>query len=65
MKKIAAIQMTSTANIDENPHTARHYLTAAADAGASVVVLPEMFPLQGITDTQKFTIAESLGIVRN
>ena len=43
-KKIAAIQMTSVNNIDKNLATAAMLLAQAADEGACMAVLPEMFP---------------------
>lgn len=41
---VAAIQMCSSLSVDENLETARQLLTAAADRGADLAVLPEMFP---------------------
>jgi predicted amidohydrolase len=41
--KIALVQMPVTASKQENLQTARAYLARAADAGADLAVLPEMF----------------------
>ncbi len=46
--KIAAIQMCSSENVDENLQTAHRLIGEAAKQGAKLVALPEMFPL--ITD---------------
>jgi len=42
--KIASIQMTSCGNIQRNVECAENLLAQAAQLGASVAVLPEMFP---------------------
>ncbi|PJD90774.1 MAG: hypothetical protein CK424_08920 [Legionella sp.] len=47
MKKVAAIQMCSTSNIDENLTQAHLLLEQAAASGAVLAVLPEMFPKIG------------------
>ena len=41
--KLAAIQMTSGADVAENLAMARSYINEAALAGADLVVLPENF----------------------
>ncbi len=46
--KIAAIQMCSSENLDENLQTAHRLIGEAAELGAKLIALPEMFPL--ITD---------------
>jgi predicted amidohydrolase len=40
----AAVQMTSTADLADNLDQAAHWVAAAAEAGATVVGLPENFP---------------------
>jgi len=40
---VAAIQMVSSADVDENLTTARRLITAAAGQGAELVLLPEVF----------------------
>jgi nitrilase len=44
LKKVAAIQMTSVDKIDTNLKTAAALVKQAANAGACMAVLPEMFP---------------------
>jgi deaminated glutathione amidase len=40
---VAAIQLTSTSNVDHNLERARHWIARAAAAGAKLVALPENF----------------------
>lgn len=47
MTKIAAIQLCSSDNIDDNLATTAHLIQQAADKGAKLVVLPEMFAYLG------------------
>eukprot|EP00455_Lapot_gusevi_P021154 TRINITY_DN2224_c0_g3_i1.p1 TRINITY_DN2224_c0_g3~~TRINITY_DN2224_c0_g3_i1.p1 ORF type:complete len:306 (+),score=31.16 TRINITY_DN2224_c0_g3_i1:360-1277(+) len=47
MPKVAAIQMTSTPNVQENMQKAAELIASAASAGAQLVVLPEMFAVFG------------------
>lgn len=61
MNKVAAIQMTSTTNVEENLKTVEHLFNKLVDEGAELVVLPEMFPIQGKTPFDKINIAEALG----
>ena len=60
MPKVAAIQMNSTANLAENLQTAKRLITQAAQQGAQLIVLPEMFPLMGAAETDKLKIKEPL-----
>lgn len=48
MSKIAAIQMCSSQNVDENLATAANLLQQAATQGAQLAVLPEMFAVFGM-----------------
>jgi predicted amidohydrolase len=57
MTKIAAIQMCSTDNIDENLAAAGKLITEAASNGAKLAVLPEMFVSMG----NKIKPKESVG----
>ncbi len=57
--KVAAVQMTSTEDVVKNLDTAERLTRAAADEGASLVVLPECFAVLGPEDS-KLAIAESL-----
>jgi nitrilase len=45
MNKIAAIQMSSTDNVDENLQTAARLIEEALNNGAKLIVLPEMFAI--------------------
>jgi predicted amidohydrolase len=45
MKKIALIQMCSSEDVDENILIATSLISQSSNQGASLVVLPEMFPL--------------------
>jgi predicted amidohydrolase len=57
--KVAAIQMTSTADVEQNLNAALRLAEQAIDDGARLVVLPECFAYLGPEDG-KFAIAESL-----
>jgi nitrilase len=59
--KIAAIQMVSTASLQENLETARRLIKAVAHDGAQIAVLPEYFCIMGLKDTDKVNIREKLG----
>lgn len=48
--RIAACQMVSGTNIDENIHTAKSLIDSAAQSGAELVVLPEYFSLMPASD---------------
>ncbi|MFI4957339.1 MAG: carbon-nitrogen hydrolase family protein [Gammaproteobacteria bacterium] len=50
---VAAIQMTSGMNLQANLDMAQALLTQAAEAGAKLAVLPEMFPLLGMGEEFK------------
>jgi len=60
--KIAAIQMVSTPNLDENLELAARLIKAASDCGSQLVVLPEYFCLMGLKDTDKVKVREAPGI---
>jgi deaminated glutathione amidase len=59
--KIAALQMVSTPDRDQNLRRAEALLAEAAAQGASLVSLPEYFCLMGRRDADKFAIAEAPG----
>ncbi len=57
---VAALQMVSTPDVDENLRTALRLIAQAAQAGAELVALPEYFCLMGLKDSDKLAIAEPL-----
>lgn len=59
--QIAAIQMVSGADVQDNLQQARILLEQAAAAGAELAVLPEYFCLIGQHDADKLHIQEPLG----
>ncbi len=59
--KIAAIQMVSTAALEENLKTASGLIKAAAQDGARVITLPEYFCIMGLKDTDKVSVREAFG----
>jgi nitrilase len=58
---VAAVQMVSSPNVDENLETARRLLAEAAAKGAKLVTLPEYWPIMGMSDTDKVGHAEQPG----
>jgi nitrilase len=62
--KLAAIQMTSGANMVENLTLARNYVNEAALAGANLVVLPENFSLMAEKHLDRLSAAEAEDEVR-
>ncbi|MFZ9709482.1 MAG: carbon-nitrogen hydrolase family protein [Steroidobacteraceae bacterium] len=58
---VAAIQMTSGADVATNLARARHWLVEARRAGACLAVLPENFAFMGRRDADKLAIAEEFG----
>jgi len=61
MNKIAAIQLNSNQHITENLATVSQLMQAAANEGANVVILPEMFALMGTDNDSKLAAAETFG----
>ncbi len=59
--KIAALQMVSTPDVAQNLDTAERLIGEAVAAGARLVSLPEYFCQIGLTETDKFAIAEPFG----
>lgn len=59
--RIAACQMVSGTNIDENIHTAKSLIDSAAQSGAELVVLPEYFSLMPTSDKDWVAAAETFG----
>ncbi|MET0980837.1 MAG: carbon-nitrogen hydrolase family protein [Telluria sp.] len=61
MTRVAAVQMVSTPVVEENIATARRLVAEAAATGASLVTLPEYWPIMGMTDKDKVAHAEQPG----
>ncbi len=61
MPHIAAIQMTSTNDVEINLQTAARFIAQAAAQGATLIALPEMFVIFG-TDTEKKAARETFGV---
>jgi nitrilase len=59
--KIAALQMASTPDVARNLEAAARLVRQAAQAGASLVALPEYFCLMGLRDADKLAVAEAPG----
>jgi len=58
---IAALQMTSCADVKRNLATAMQLIEQAAIAGAKLIVLPENFAFMGANETDKFAVSETFG----
>lgn len=58
---VAAIQMVSGINLEENLNNAAHWIKTAASNGAKLVVLPEYFCLLGQNDKDKLDYLEPYG----
>jgi len=58
---VAAIQMTSSADVGGNLATAERLLGEARGRGATVAALPENFAFMGLDEADKFRIAEEEG----
>jgi deaminated glutathione amidase len=59
--KVAALQMTSGADVPGNLDEARALLQEAHEADAALAVLPENFAFMGMHDADKLAVAESDG----
>lgn len=57
--KIACIQMCSSSNLENNLFTVKTLVAQAAQKGAILAVLPEMFPIFGHKDIDKIKIKET------
>lgn len=58
--KVAAVQMVSAPDVQQNFATARRLIGQAADEGAELVLLPEYWPFMGMHDSDKVQHAESV-----
>lgn len=56
--KIAAVQMVSTPNVEENFEAVRRLADDAARQGAELVLLPEYWPIMGVNESDKLAHAE-------
>lgn len=61
MTKVAAIQMISTPDVEENMVSAERLIAEAAAQGAELVLLPEYWSSIGRTDAEKLAQAEEPG----
>ena len=59
--KVAAIQMASGPNVAGNLSEARRLIEKAAEQGAKLVVMPEYFPIMGLSETDKVKVREQPG----
>ena len=58
---VAALQMTSLADVTKNVATARRLLREAKDAGACLAVLPENFSFMGRNEAERRAVVEEYG----
>lgn len=61
MTKVAAIQLCSSHRVDENLTTAARLIQHAAEQGAKLIVLPEMFAVMGLNPNDKVIVKETFG----
>ena len=61
MTTVAAVQMISSPNVADNIATARRLVREAAASGATLVTLPEYWPIMGLSDSDKVAQAEHPG----
>lgn len=61
MSKVAAIQMTSSADVEANLKQAESLITKACDSGAQLIVLPEVFAKIGQSPKETIEIKEKFG----
>ena len=59
--RVAAVQMISTANVEQNLRAAAGLIEEAVREGARLVVLPEYFCLMGMRDRDKVAVREVEG----
>ncbi len=60
--KVAAIQMVSTPEVEENFAAARRLVGQAAGQGAQLVLLPEYWPIMGMHEKAKLAHAEQTDV---
>lgn len=61
LSKVAAVQMVSTPDPQDNIATVRRLVAEAAAQGAQLVLLPEYWPILGLHERDKVAYAEHLG----
>jgi predicted amidohydrolase len=61
MSRVAAIQMTSTAEVQHNLKIAAEQIQKAVDDGAKMLVLPEMFAIIGVSPDALLRVKEHYG----
>lgn len=61
MAIVAAVQMCSSHNVDENLAVAERLIAEAVKHDAELIVLPEMFAIIGKQDSDKLLVKEKLG----
>ncbi|HEY0065534.1 MAG TPA: carbon-nitrogen hydrolase family protein [Telluria sp.] len=61
MTMVAAVQMISTPDVGANIASARRLVAQAAATGAKLVVLPEYWPIMGMSEVDKVGLAERPG----
>ncbi len=61
MTKIAVLQMCSSEDVEENLQTARNLIQEAAQKGAKLIALPEMFPLVTYQEEKRLLLSEPFG----
>mgnify|MGYP000846947839 FL=1 len=61
MTTVAAIQMVSSPDVGENLAAVRRLVAEAAGRGATLVALPEYWPIMGMSDADKVAHAEQPG----
>jgi len=59
--RVAAVQMVSTASVENNLRVAGELIAEAVHQGAQFVVLPEYFCLMGMRDSDKVSLREAYG----
>jgi predicted amidohydrolase len=58
--RVAAIQMVSTPDVEQNMAVARRLIADAAGQGAQLVLLPEYWPILGLHESDKVAHAEQV-----
>jgi deaminated glutathione amidase len=61
MQRVAAIQMCSTHDVDENLQNVARQIEQAYENKASLIILPEMFCIMGLSEKDKVAAKETYG----